>query len=133
MDFNEDGLSETRKELQASADFQKRINVNLTDAQVDDLKYAIVRGVVQVTTEGLRRITTGKDYLTRKQARKYLSVSDDVLQNWIEKEGMPYMDVEGIIRFYRGDLDAWLANFVVTPNKLLDMETDPYWRNYTDI
>lgn len=133
MNFNEDRLSESRKELQASADFQKRINVNLTDTQVDDLKYAIVRGVVQVTTEGLRRITTGKDYLTREQARKYLSVSDDVLQNWIEKEGMPYMDVDGIIRFYRVDLDAWLAHFVVTPNKLLDMETDPYWQSYTDI
>lgn len=127
---NQEEPSEYRKTLDDWKKFQQGIIVNLTDVQVRDLENSVERTIAHIVTERLRRITNDKEYLTRKQAREYLSITDEVLQRWI-KNGLPYIEVDDVIRFYRSDMDAWLANFVVLPEiDKLDAGWDTYGYRY---
>ncbi|WP_125581549.1 MerR family transcriptional regulator [Levilactobacillus cerevisiae] len=129
MDEQKDERSEYRKDLDGWGKFQSEINVELTDAQVRDIENSVERTVARITTERLRRITNEMEYMDRKQACKYLSVTDEVLKLWIEK-GLPYYELDDIVRFYREDMDAWLSNFVVLPEIDKWNHQDSGWDQY---
>lgn len=113
--FQKGERSEYRKELDDWVALQKGIQVGLTNRQVASLENIVARTISQVATERLRRITNDKEYFSRKLAQEYLSVSEDTLNRWMTM-GLPYFEVEGVVRFSKMDMDAWLANFQVIPS-----------------
>jgi excisionase family DNA binding protein len=48
-------------------------------------------------------------YLSKKQACKYLNISNKTLDEWIEKEDIPYKHIGKTYRFNRNDLDKFMA------------------------
>lgn len=48
-------------------------------------------------------------YLSKKQACEYLNISNKTLDEWIEKEDIPYKHIGKTYRFNRNDLDKFMA------------------------
>ena len=48
-------------------------------------------------------------YLTKKQACEYLNISNRTLNDWIEKEDIPFKHIGKVYRFNRNDLDKFMA------------------------
>lgn len=48
-------------------------------------------------------------YLSKKEACKYLNISNKTLDNWITTGGIPYKHVGQTYRFNRNDLDKFMA------------------------
>ncbi|MCI6852356.1 MULTISPECIES: helix-turn-helix domain-containing protein [Limosilactobacillus] len=48
-------------------------------------------------------------YLTKKQACEYLNISNRTLNDWIEKENIPFKHIGKTYRFNRYDLDKFMA------------------------
>lgn len=50
----------------------------------------------------------GDAYLSIREAADYLQISDRTLYKWRQK-GLPTYQQDGVIRFLRKEIDAWLA------------------------
>ena len=48
-------------------------------------------------------------YLTKKQACEYLNISNRTLNDWIEKEDIPFKHIGKTYRFNRNELDKFMA------------------------
>lgn len=48
-------------------------------------------------------------YLTKKQACEYLNISNRTLDDWIEKEDIPFKHIGKTYRFNRNELDKFMA------------------------
>lgn len=48
-------------------------------------------------------------YLSKKQACKYLNISNKTLNDWIDTGDIPYKHIGNTYRFNRDDLDAFMA------------------------
>lgn len=59
---------------------------------------------------------TGK-YLNKKQACKYLGITNNTLDKWLIEYRIPYTHLGRIIRFDITDLDLFMQNHIKLPSK----------------
>jgi len=54
------------------------------------------------------RTTEWEPYLTAEQAAQYLGLAVRTIYNRVQKGAIPHHKRDGILRFRRSELDAWL-------------------------
>lgn len=51
------------------------------------------------------------------QAANYLDISVSCLYTWVSQKKVPYIKIGRCVRFDSGDLQGWLKDCTVTPDK----------------
>jgi len=80
---------------EAKQDLRQMINI-LAKEVIDDLKL---------------REKEPKEYLTIKEAEKYLNVSFVTLQRWQKEYNLPSITIEGKRLFKKSTIDTWITQF----------------------
>jgi len=53
--------------------------------------------------------SSAKEYLTCPELAAYLKLSVGTVRNWVHKDKVPYLKVNGAVRFDRAKIDAWMS------------------------
>ncbi|AYQ23769.1 helix-turn-helix domain-containing protein [Enterococcus avium] len=79
-----------------------KINNVITKQDLNDLKANIVQEILVALNLKLEN-----RYLAKKEACKYLKISNNTLDKWI-LQGFPVLRINGVLRFDRIAIDKWL-------------------------
>ncbi len=68
------------------------------------------RGQHALTVDEVRQMqSSGSEWMTYEEVAEYLSVAVGTVRNWVSARKIPYSKRGGMVRFKRGEIDAWLA------------------------
>ncbi len=68
------------------------------------------RGRHALTADEVRQMqSSGSEWMTYGEVAEYLSVAVGTVRNWVSARKIPYSKRSGMVRFKRGEIDAWLA------------------------
>ena len=68
------------------------------------------RGRHALTVDEVRQMqSSGSEWMTYGEVAEYLSVAVGTVRNWVSARKIPYSKRSGMVRFKRGEIDAWLA------------------------
>ena len=59
--------------------------------------------------EVLQMQSSGSEWMTYGEVAEYLAVAVGTVRNWVSARKIPYSKRGGMVRFKRGEIDAWLA------------------------
>lgn len=57
-----------------------------------------------------KRFMNSQKFLTIKELSGHLNVSVYTLYAWVRKDRIPYLKLNGLLRFDEGDIEKWLEN-----------------------
>ena len=49
-------------------------------------------------------------FFSIKELSEYISVKPKTLYSWVSKRVIPFYRLEGVLRFKKGEIDAWLKD-----------------------
>ncbi len=68
------------------------------------------RGRHALTADEVRQMqSTGSEWMTYGEVAEYLAVAVGTVRNWVSARKIPHSKRGGMVRFKRGEIDAWLA------------------------
>ncbi len=68
------------------------------------------RGRHALTADEVRQMqSSGSEWMTYGEVAEYLSAAVGTVRNWVSARKIPYSKRGGMVRFKRGEIDAWLA------------------------
>ncbi len=59
--------------------------------------------------EVLQMQSSGSEWMTYGEVAEYLAVAVGTVRNWVSAQKIPHSKRGGMVRFKRGEIDAWLA------------------------
>jgi len=54
-----------------------------------------------------------REILTKTELMEYLRISRGTVDNWMKKQGMPFIKVDKKVLFRKSDVDSWLESKIV--------------------
>lgn len=67
---------------------------------------------INVVTEKLKTTCTNESpWINKKQACKYLGISNNTLSKWIQELDFPVSRIEGCYLLKQNDIDDWVKNY----------------------
>ena len=85
------------------------MQVILPDEQVHQIQRLIARLIHQEIENQLTNRNLDSPYLNKKQTCEYLGISNNTLDNWIQK-GLPTIRINKTVRFNKNEINCWLSN-----------------------
>ena len=73
------------------------------------LKAAIQDAAQKIVNDSKKENSKWPEYMNKGTAAKYLGISNKTLDEWIEKEDIPYKHIGKTYRFNRNELDKFMA------------------------
>ncbi len=68
------------------------------------------RGRHALTADEVRQMqSSGSEWMTYGEVAEYLAVAVGTVRNWVSAQKIPHSKRGGMVRFKRGEIDAWLA------------------------
>ncbi len=68
------------------------------------------RGRHALTADEVRQMqSSGSEWMTYGEVAEYLAVAVGTVRNWVSARKIPHSKRGGMVRFKRGEIDAWLA------------------------
>lgn len=87
------------------------IQIPFPEEAKQDLRQMITTLANEIIEDIKIREKEPKEFLTLKEAEKYLNVSFSTLQRWQKEYGLPSITIEGKRLFKRSTIDAWITQF----------------------
>ena len=87
----------------------KIMQVILPKEQVEQIQHLLSELIKQEIEKRLNNSILESPYLNKQQTCKYLAISNNTLDSWIQK-GLPVIRVGKTVRFNKDDLNNWLQN-----------------------
>lgn len=85
------------------------MQVILPKEQVEQIQHLLSELIKQEIEKRLNNSILESPYLNKQQTCKYLAISNNTLDSWIQK-GLPVIRVGKTVRFNKDDLNNWLQN-----------------------
>ena len=85
------------------------MQVILPDEQIHQIQLLLSSLIQKEIEKQLSKIGIDSPYLNKQQACQYLGISNNTLDNWIQK-GLPYIKIGKSIRFHKETIDTWLLS-----------------------
>lgn len=85
------------------------MKVILPDEQVHQIQLLIATLIKQEVENRLNNSNLISPFLNKKQACKYLGISNNTLDSWIRK-GLPVIRIGKTVRFDKAEINRWLQN-----------------------
>ena len=99
--------------MSATEEISSKVKLDLPD----DLKEAVLEmvrdAVAQVVGSSVQHEQSWPEYMNKQEAAKYLNISVNTLQNWIEAGDIPFVVVGKMVRLSRRQLDACMLKHSV--------------------
>ena len=93
------------------SDIEKIVEYKLKVKLPGNINQAIEEAVFDTFAEARKKAYSSNFplYLTKKQVCEYLNISNRTLNDWIEKEDIPFKHIGKTYRFNRNELDKFMA------------------------
>ena len=88
------------------------MQVILPDEQIQQIQLLLSSLIQKEIEKQLSKIGIDSPYLNKQQACQYLGISNNTLDNWIQK-GLPAIRIGKTIRFNKNEIDKWLCREVM--------------------
>ncbi|HFI0644535.1 TPA: helix-turn-helix domain-containing protein [Streptococcus suis] len=88
------------------------MKVILPTEQVEEIQVMIAQLLHHEIRHFKEDIGLDSPYLNKSQTCNYLGISNNTLDNWIQK-GLPAIRIGKIIRFNKNEIDKWLCREVM--------------------
>lgn len=85
------------------------MQVILPDEQIHQIQLLIANLIKQEIENRLNNSNLESPFLNKRQACDYLGISNNTLDNWIQK-GLPVIRIEKTVRFNKAEINRWLQN-----------------------
>ncbi|CYU75966.1 helix-turn-helix domain-containing protein [Streptococcus suis] len=85
------------------------MQVILPNEQVQQIQLLIAELIKKEIQINIENRGLNSPYLNKKQACKYLGISNNTLDSWI-KQGLPSIKIGKTVRFNKQAIDAWLLS-----------------------
>lgn len=85
------------------------MKVILPDEQVHQIQLLIATLIKQEVENRLNNSNLSSPFLNKQQACKYLGISNNTLDSWIQK-GLPVIRIGKTVRFDKAEINRWLQN-----------------------
>ncbi|MGQ7309225.1 helix-turn-helix domain-containing protein [Streptococcus suis] len=83
------------------------MQVILPDEQIHQIQLLLSNLIQKEIEQQLEQSGLSSPYLNKQQACKYLGISNNTLDAWIQK-GLPAIKIGKTIRFHKESIDCWL-------------------------
>ncbi|HEM5166006.1 TPA: helix-turn-helix domain-containing protein [Streptococcus suis] len=85
------------------------MQVILPDEQVHQIQRLVAKLIHQEIENQITSRNLDSPYLNKKQTCEYLGISNNTLDNWIQK-GLPTIRIDKTVRFNKNEINCWLSN-----------------------
>ncbi|WP_249338944.1 helix-turn-helix domain-containing protein [Streptococcus suis] len=85
------------------------MQVILPDEQVHQIQRLVAKLIHQEIENQLTNRNLDNPYLNKKQTCEYLGISNNTLDNSIQK-GLPTIRINKTVRFNKNEINCWLSN-----------------------
>lgn len=79
----------------------------LSPAMEEEIKTELVSFITETFQELNNKAGSSKEWLSKKEACVYLSVSNNTFDRYINDKGLKVVTIEGVRRFKKSELDAF--------------------------
>ncbi len=84
------------------------VSIILDDEQLGNLKQSVYKMVSEAVGQVKKEAGLEKRFLRKKDACKYLGVSNNTLDKWIDR-GFPRIAIDGTLLFDKEAMNEWLV------------------------
>lgn len=83
--------------------------IKLSPELESTLKVAIQDAAREIVNDSKKKNSKWPDYMNKGTAAKYLGISNNTLNEWIDSDSVPFKKIGRSYRFNRNDLDKFMA------------------------
>ena len=95
--------------VEMKEDKKVQAEIKLSPELEGALKVAIQDAVQKIVNDSKKENSKWPDYMNKGMAAKYLGISNNTLNEWIDSDSVPFKKIGRSYRFNRNELDKFMA------------------------